>query len=68
MPCESMPELVQLVMLAAPGPSSGCWSRHSRSRRRLAVVWPQFVAPAAIGSGLVGYAFVRFRSTIGTMA
>jgi ABC-2 type transport system permease protein len=31
------------------------------------VVWPQFVALAAIGAGLFGYALARFRQTIGTM-
>ena len=34
----------------------------------LAVVWPQFIALAVIGSALFGYALARFRSTIGTMA
>jgi hypothetical protein len=33
----------------------------------LAVVWPQFIALAVIGSVLFGYALARFRSTLGTM-
>jgi ABC-2 type transport system permease protein len=32
------------------------------------VVWPQFVALAAIGSALFGYTLSRFRQTIGMMA
>jgi ABC-2 type transport system permease protein len=34
----------------------------------LAVVWPQFIALAVIGSALFGYALARFRTTIGAMA
>jgi ABC-2 type transport system permease protein len=32
------------------------------------VVWPQFIAIAAIGAVLFGYALLRFRRTIGSMA
>jgi ABC-2 type transport system permease protein len=59
MPRESMPEPVQFVMLAQAILYRGAG---------LAVVWPQFIALAVIGSVLFGYALARFRSTIGTMA
>jgi hypothetical protein len=50
-------------------------SFHSREKtapsksgiKHLAVVWPQFIALAVIGSVLFGYALARFRSTLGTM-
>jgi ABC-2 type transport system permease protein len=32
------------------------------------IVWPQFLALAAIGGTFFGIAYARFRSTIGTMA
>ena len=50
-PRESMPELVQQIMLAAPtthfvAPGPG----HPLSRRGLDIVWPQFLAIIGIGS------------------
>jgi ABC-2 type transport system permease protein len=33
----------------------------------LSVVWPQFLALAAIGATLFGFALTRFRRTIGSM-
>lgn len=68
-PRESMPEFVQLVMLGAPTTHFVMLAQAILYRGAgLAVVWPQFVALAVIGSILFGYALVRFRSTIGAMA
>jgi ABC-2 type transport system permease protein len=68
-PRESMPEPVQFVMLAAPTTHFVMLAQAILYRGAgLAVVWPQFIALAVIGSALFGYALARFRSTIGTMA
>jgi ABC-2 type transport system permease protein len=67
-PRESMPEPVQFVMLAAPTTHFVMLAQAILYRGAgLAVVWPQFIALAVIGSALFGYALARFRSTIGTM-
>ncbi len=68
-PRESMPDWVQLVMLAAPTThfvklAQGILYRGAS----LVVVWPQFVAVALIGAVFFGIALARFRKTIGTMA
>jgi ABC-2 type transport system permease protein len=67
-PYESMPVLVQKVMLAAPTThfvklAQGILYRDAG----LDVVWPQFLALAAIGAAFFGIAVTRFRKTIGTM-
>ena len=68
-PRESMPALVQFVMLAAPTTHFVMLAQGILYRGAgLAVVWPQFIALTVIGAGLFGYALVRFRQTIGTMA
>lgn len=68
-PRESMPEWVQLAMMAAPTTHFVMLAQAILYRGAgLAVVWPQFIALAVIGSGLFGYALARFRSAIGTMA
>ncbi|HEX6119619.1 MAG TPA: ABC transporter permease [Dongiaceae bacterium] len=68
-PRESMPEVVQFVMLAAPTTHFVMLAQAILYRGAgLAVVWPQFIALAVIGSALFGYALARFRATIGTMA
>jgi len=67
-PRESMPELVQLVMLAAPTTHFVILAQAILYRAAgLAVVWPQFLALAVIGSGLFGYALARFRTSITSM-
>ncbi|MGD9507678.1 MAG: ABC transporter permease [Geminicoccaceae bacterium] len=67
-PRESMPEVVQLVMLAAPTTHFVMLAQAILFRGAgLAVVWPQFLALAAIGAAFFGYALARFRATIGTM-
>lgn len=68
-PRESMPEIVQVVMLAAPTTHFVMLAQAILYRGAgLTVVWPQLVALAAIGAALFGYALARFRSTIGSMA
>jgi len=68
-PRESMPVFVQMVMEAAPtthfvGLAQGILYRGAG----FDVVWPQFLALAAIGVVLFGFALARFRATIGQMA
>lgn len=68
-PRESMPEAVQFVMLAAPTTHFVTLAQAILYRGAgLAIVWPQFLALAVIGSALFGYALARFRATIGAMA
>lgn len=68
-PRESMPHLIQLVMLAAPTTHFVMLAQAILFRGAgLATVWPQFVALAAIGAALFGYALTRFRKTIRLMA
>lgn len=67
-PRESMPGVVQFVMLAAPTTHFVMLAQAILFRGAdLAVVWRQFVALAVIGLGLFGYALARFRNTIGSM-
>jgi ABC-2 type transport system permease protein len=67
-PRESMPELVQFLMLAAPNTHFVILAQAILFRTAgLAVVWPQFLALAAIGATLFGYALARFRTSIGSM-
>jgi ABC-2 type transport system permease protein len=68
-PRESMPEAVQMVMLAAPTThfvkiAQGILYRGAG----LDVVWQPFLVLFLIGAVLFGYALARFRATIGTMA
>lgn len=68
-PRESMPELVRYVMLAAPNTHFVILAQAILYRGAgLAIVWPQFLAIAVIGSALFAVALARFRKTIGTMA
>jgi ABC-2 type transport system permease protein len=68
-PRESMPEAVQLVMMAAPTTHFVMLAQAILYRGAgLSVVWPQFLALAVIGAVLFGFALVRFRRTIGSMA
>lgn len=67
-PRESMPEFVQFVMLAAPNTHFVMLAQAILYRGAgLAVVWPQFLAIAGIGSALFGLTLLRFRRTIATM-
>jgi ABC-2 type transport system permease protein len=68
-PRESMPEFVQTVMLAAPTTHFVRMAQAILYRGAgLDVVWPQFLAIAAIGAIFFTVALARFRRTIGTMA
>jgi len=68
-PRESMPEVVQNIMLAAPTTHFVMLAQAILFRGAgFAIVWPQFVWLAVIGAALFAYTLARFRSTIGTMA
>ncbi|MDF1857221.1 ABC transporter permease [Pseudooceanicola sp.] len=61
-PRESMPEVVQYVMLAAPNTHFIALAQAVLFRGAgLAVVWPQLLALAVIGSAMFAYALRRFR-------
>lgn len=68
-PRESMPELVQQIMLLAPTTHFVLLAQGVLYRGAgLSIVWPQFLALALIGAVFFGIALARFRRTIGTMA
>jgi ABC-2 type transport system permease protein len=68
-PRESMPEFVQIVMLAAPTTQYAALGQAILFRGAgLAVVWPQFLALIVIGALLFGFSLTRFRKTISEMA
>lgn len=68
-PRESMPQAVQILMLAAPNTHFVMLAQAILYRGAgLAAVWPQFLAIAAIGASLFGLALARFRRTLSTMA
>jgi len=68
-PRESMPELVQDIMLAAPTTHFGELGSAILFRGAgLDVVWPQFLALAVIGATLFALSLGRFRKTIAQMA
>lgn len=67
-PRESMPEIVQYLMLAAPNTHFVMLAQAILYRGAgFRVVWPQFIAIAGIGTILFGSALARFRRTITTM-
>ncbi len=68
-PRESMPAVVQFVMLAAPNTHFVMFAQAILYRGAgLSVVWPQFFFLALIGSSLFGLSLARFRKTLATMA
>ena len=68
-PRESMPQLVQDLMLAAPTTHFTLAGQAILFRGAgLAVVWPQLLALGAIGAVFFAVALRRFRRTIGQMA
>jgi ABC-2 type transport system permease protein len=68
-PRESMPEFVQVVMLAAPTTHFVAASQAILFRGAgIDVVWPPFLALLVIGSMLFTIALFRFRRTISQMA
>jgi ABC-2 type transport system permease protein len=68
-PRESMPELVQNIMLAAPTTHFVSLAQAILYRGAgFSIVWPQFLALIAIGSIFFILALSRFRKTISSMA
>ncbi|MFJ5483684.1 ABC transporter permease [Pectobacterium actinidiae] len=68
-PRESMPELVQNIMLAAPTTHFVELGQAILFRGAgLEVVWKQFLALLVIGAALFAFSLVRFRKTISQMA
>ncbi|HVJ02700.1 MAG TPA: ABC transporter permease [Sphingomonas sp.] len=68
-PRESMPEIVQYVMLLAPTTHFVQLGQAILFRGAgIEVVWPQFVAAAGIGVFFFAFAMARFRRTISRMA
>jgi ABC-2 type transport system permease protein len=67
-PRESMPHVVQYLMLLAPNTHFVSLAQSILFRGAgLDIVWPQFVAIALIGAVLFGIALARFRKTISSM-
>jgi ABC-2 type transport system permease protein len=65
-PRESMPEIVQTMMLAAPSTHFVLLGQAILFRGAgFEVVWPQFAALVIIGGILFAYALVRFRKSLG---
>lgn len=68
-PRESMPELVQQIMLAAPTTHFVALAQAILYRGAgLAIVWPQLLAIAGIGTLFFVAALLRFRKTLAQMA
>jgi len=68
-PRESMPLLVQNIMLAAPTTHFVSAAQAVLYRGAgAAVIWPQMLAIMGIGAALFAAALMRFRKTIGQMA
>ncbi len=68
-PRESMPHVVQVVMLAAPTTHFVMLAQAILYRGAgLSVVWPQFISLVVIGVALFVPSQARFRKTIGAMA
>jgi ABC-2 type transport system permease protein len=67
-PRESMPDLVQYLMLAAPNTHFVMLAQAILFRGAgLTIVWPQFLALLLIGAGLFFLSLARFRKTIGSV-
>jgi ABC-2 type transport system permease protein len=67
-PRESMPALIQNIMLAAPTTHFVALAQAILYRGAgFSVVWPQFLALLAIGGVFFLFALARFRKTIGSM-
>jgi ABC-2 type transport system permease protein len=68
-PRESMPEVVQYIMLAAPTTHFVSFAQAILFRGAgLSIIWPQFLAILVIGSLFFLYALSRFRKTLAQMA
>ena len=68
-PRESMPEMVQFIMLGAPTTHFVMLAQAILFRGAgFALVWPQFLALILIGGLLFAYTLSHFRKTIGSLA
>lgn len=68
-PRESMPEMVQFIMLAAPNTHFVMIAQAILFRGAgMDVVWPQFAALVLIGAILFGLSLGHFRKALGGMA
>ena len=68
-PRESMPDLVQAIMLAAPNTHFVIIAQAVLFRGAgISVIWPNLLALAVIGTALFAFALARFRKAIVTMA
>ena len=68
-PRESMPELVQTLMLGAPSTHFVIIGQAILYRGAgLSVVWPQFIALVLIGTSFFTVSLARFRKTLSAMA
>lgn len=68
-PRESMPEIIQNLMLLAPNTHYVMLAQAILYRGAgFSIVWPQFLALALIGAAFFLVALSRFRKTIGSMA
>jgi ABC-2 type transport system permease protein len=64
-PLESMPRILQLMMLAAPSTHYTAFAQSVLYRGAgIEIVWPHLVAMAALGAALLAVALVRFRGTM----
>src|SRR5690554_592023 len=68
-PRESMPDIVQFIMLAAPTTHFVSLSQAILYRGAgMATVWPSYLALFVIGALLFGFSLQRFRKTLARMA
>ncbi len=68
-PRESMPQLIQNLMLAAPSTHFVALAQAILYRGAgISIIWPQLIALCGIGSVFFLLALIRFRKTIGSMA
>jgi ABC-2 type transport system permease protein len=68
-PRESIPDMVQWLMLGAPTTHFVAFAQAVLSRGAgLDVVWPQCVALAVIGAALFSFSLARFRKTLAALA
>lgn len=68
-PADSMPELVQFIMQAAPTTHFVAAAQAILYRGAgVDIVWPQFLAMLTIGAVFFSIALARFRKTISQMA
>ena len=68
-PRESMPEIVQYIMLGAPNTHFVMLAQSILYRGAgMSVVWPQFLSLILIGVAFFAFSLMRFRKTLASMA